>query len=92
VAVLSWVDSETVTLLAKVAPDMFMHTETDPSASLAVKEGAENPTFTGVESMIVTLENGCAITTAESADPSITANNSAASTTLSLEMETEMHI
>ena len=42
--------------------------------------------------MIVTLENGCAITTAGSADPSVTANNSAASTTLSLEMETETHI
>jgi len=35
-----------VTLLANSAPDMLMHTGTDPSTSLAVKEGAENPTFT----------------------------------------------
>jgi len=43
---LFWVDSKTVTLLAKSAPNMLMHTGTDPSTSLAVKEGAENPTFT----------------------------------------------
>jgi len=47
-AVLSWVDSETVTFLAKTAPNMLTHTETDPLASLAVKEGSENPTFTSV--------------------------------------------
>jgi len=46
-----------------------------------------------VESMIVTVEkNGCVIRTAGSADPNITRNNSAASTTLSLEMKTGMHI
>ena len=45
-AVLSWVDSEMVTFLAKTAPNMLTHTETDPSTSLAVKEGSENPTFT----------------------------------------------
>ena len=45
---LSCVDSETVTLLVKVAPNMLMHTEIDTSASLAVKEGSENPTCTSV--------------------------------------------
>jgi len=44
--VLSCVDSKTVTLLVKLAPDMLMHTETDPTTSDAVKEGAENPTLT----------------------------------------------
>jgi len=42
----SCVDSETVTLLAKIAPNMLMHTETDPIDSLAVKEGCANPTCT----------------------------------------------
>ena len=46
IAVLSCVDSKTVTLLVKLAPDMLMHTETDPTTSNAVKEGAENPTLT----------------------------------------------
>jgi len=36
--VLSCVDSETVTLLAKIAPNMLMHTETDSRDSLAGKE------------------------------------------------------
>jgi len=35
-----------VTLLAKIAPNMLMHTETDPIDSLAVKEGCANPTCT----------------------------------------------
>jgi len=43
----SCVDSETVTLLAKVAPNMLMHTETDPRDSLAGKEVCtDNPTCT----------------------------------------------
>ena len=45
-AVMSCVDSKAVTILAKTAPDMLMHTETDPTTSNAVKEGAENPTLT----------------------------------------------
>ena len=45
-AVSSCVDNETVTVLAKIAPNMVMHTETDLSASLVMKEGAENPTLT----------------------------------------------
>jgi len=35
-----------VTLLVKIAPNMLTHTGTDPLASHAVKEGADNPTCT----------------------------------------------
>ena len=45
-AVLSWFDSKTVTVLAKTAADMLMHTETDPSASATVKADCANSTCT----------------------------------------------
>jgi len=45
-AVLSWLDNKTVTVLAKTAPDMLTHTETDPSASLTGKTDCANSTCT----------------------------------------------
>ena len=45
-AVMSCVDSKAVTILAKTAPDMLMHTETDPSASATVKADCANSTCT----------------------------------------------
>jgi len=45
-AVLSWLDNKTVTVLAKTAPDMLTHTETDPSASLTGKADCANSTCT----------------------------------------------
>ena len=42
-AVLSSVDSKTVIFLSKSVPDMLTHTETKPTASLAIN-GSANPT------------------------------------------------
>jgi len=42
-AVLSSVDSRTVIFLSKTVPDMLTHTETKPTASLAIN-GSANPT------------------------------------------------
>jgi len=42
-AVLFSVDSKTVMFLSKTVPDILMHTETKPTASLAMK-GGTNPT------------------------------------------------
>ena len=51
-AVLSCADSKMVTFLSKTAPDIALHTDTDPSASLTGKPGCVNPTCTTTKSKI----------------------------------------
>jgi len=55
-AVLSSVDSKMVTFLSKTAPDIALHTGTDPSASLTGKADCVNPTCTTTKSKIYILK------------------------------------
>jgi len=58
-AVLSCVDSMTVMFLPKTAPDIAIHTETDPSASLTGKADCMNLTCTTTKSKLQVITSWC---------------------------------